>query len=458
MLLDWELQILMENLRFVRREGKYLVFFCPFHRDESKPNLKVHIEKRYFRCFADHCGEHGPISKLLSFIFPQAFSYDDEKDERIRETLEKLSDIYRKYTVIDEKHLRDISERRGLSIKTLEEADTRFLPGTDEIPEEFQNLKRRYLFPVYNFSRSLVNTVGWTPYQQPHYVTIRGIPPYPYGVHFISEKKRQGKDVTFFLCEGVMDALSFIEIGKVGLAILGSSLQPHEVLSVVSDPLTFVFDGDTQGHWFSVKYSFASIKRKRTQDVCIVPPDGEDPNSLLRKGKLDTLIEKGRKWSAPEVLFLYSVKHPDVLSPTFVLSFIVAQLPFTFVMDFMSSPTVQKHVKSMLKGFGWWEFVPSMNGNVPDDLELNQILQILPDWNVIKSAFVTEGGRKIVLEYFLPSEIEPLLKLPVMEGGCSIVEPEIRSSCRRLLYILRKDDYNSFKRLIETIRRLEGNQ
>ncbi|MEM2460021.1 MAG: CHC2 zinc finger domain-containing protein [Candidatus Hadarchaeales archaeon] len=436
---DLEVRILLDNLRFVGREGKYLVFFCPFHPDQHNPNFKIHTEKRVYRCF--RCGEYGPVIKLLRQFAPHLYPPDEKEKEEI-EKLKILEDVYHNRAIDDRNVLREIYERRRISWTTIEKSKVKFLPDQKDIPDDVNSLKRRFIFPVLSFNDRLLNVVGWSPYVKPPYVLVSQLSPKPYGLHLVGKTENE-----VWVCEGVMDSLSFVDCGLPAVATLGGGVHPSEVFSLFPNPLVYSFDGDRAGKRYTFIWSFTAVKEKRFHDRVIVLPDQEDPNSLHQREKLFEVTEKSRKFTPAEIVFYYSLKHEDEISPFMVIQFLAFQLPLTHFLD-LYTQVIQKKLKNKI-------VLPlyTLNGSIPSDYISEQLLS---DWSLICSAATTFEGREVILHYFLPSEVKPLLdNIPVKEGGCRGVKPDLRAACKRVLYLVRKPQYNKFRELIETVKRLE---
>lgn len=436
---ELEIQILLDNLRFVRREGKYLVFFCPFHDDRNKPNFKVHIEKGTYRCF--RCGEYGSVIRLLRRFAPYLFPADEREREE-SERLKLLEEIYETKMIEDKEVIKEIHERRKISWDVIEKSKVKFLPDCKDIPEDLSNLKRRFIFPAFSFNHRLLNVVGWSPYLKPPYTLPPNLPPKPYGLHAVG--KVEGE---IYISEGVMDCLSLWDCGCPSIAVLGAGVHFSEIFSLFPTPLVYTFDGDSTGRKYTFLWSFAAVKEKRLHDTAIVLPPHEDPNSLHQKGKLEDVINKTKRLTTPEVIFLYSLKHQHEVSPLMVVQFLAFQLPLTYFLD-LYTQLISKHLKGSLKLLPF-----SLDGAIPSDYFSEHILS---DWALICSAAMTEDGRQLLLRYFLPSEIKPILdSIPLTEGNCGQIKHLVRAACKRILYALRKPQYNKFRELIETVKRLE---
>ncbi len=443
MLSDLDVQILISRLRFVRQEGNYLVFFCPFHDDKNTPNFKVHRQRGIYRCFA--CGQYGSVKRLLHDLAPDLYPLSPD-EAAIYERLHILEDYYQTKGYVDEEILNDIQSRRGLSREVLEKSEVRFFPEGDRASppsDDLPHFYRRFVFPVRSFNGKVLNFIGWSPYLRPRYYLPPAIPAKPYGLSQVSRNE------TVYICEGVFDALSFWDIGMAAVGVLGNAVPATEIFALFPQNLVFVPDGDETGRQYAVKWSFLSLKERRLGDKTIFLPLSEDPNSLHKRGKLEEFVTSARPYSAPEVLLLYSLKHPEKLSPLFVLQFLAFVLPFPNYMTFLSEyrKFLPKNIPISLPPI-------ALDGSVPTEVITEQILS---DWSVIACAAATEDGRKILLRYFLPSEIKPLLEtIPVGDGKCAVLRDELIGAIRRLLYIIRRPYYNEFVEFIKKVVLLEG--
>ncbi|MFD2602622.1 CHC2 zinc finger domain-containing protein [Flavobacterium suzhouense] len=112
------------------------------------------------------------------------------------------------------------------------------------------------------------------------YVNLKGVQPQLYNLPALIEAKPRGK---IFLCEGVPDTISAIQLHKTAIGVLGATNFRKDYLDMLSDyQINIIPDGDQGGETFmkSVVSAFASIG-KSVQKINLGPY--KDLNEYLKQ-------------------------------------------------------------------------------------------------------------------------------------------------------------------------------
>ncbi len=340
----------------LKRVGRNYVGLCPFH-SEKTPSFVVSPEKQIFKCFG--CGVAGDVvtfyMKIKGISFWEAlkelgerigievkFKGKDPERESQKEKLVslcyKIARYYHKllYVHSEAERAREYLKKRDLKEETLKEFLIGFAPSegrvlsfylkTLNIPlEDAQKLgiikkqegdlwidffKNRIIFPIFNQHGECVGFGGRSleSDEKVKYLNTPETPIYKkseilYGF-FHSKKfiKEKGKG---FLVEGYFDFLTLWDKGiKNVVATCGTALTSRhvELLKNLDVEWTIFYDGDEAG----IKAMMRAIKLFLDREIipfCLVPPEGEDPDSWIRKLKekglsdeeLENLLETEKK-------------------------------------------------------------------------------------------------------------------------------------------------------------------
>ncbi len=100
-----------------------------------------------------------------------------------------------------------------------------------------------------------------------------------------------------YLTEGIMDALSFIEVGQQAVAILSSGQDPSKVDLQEFDKIVLAFDNDPAGRKALRRFNkyFAQLKGDEKKEVESILPINGDWNDLLQSGDLESSRFKSRR-------------------------------------------------------------------------------------------------------------------------------------------------------------------
>ncbi len=308
---------------------------CPFHT-EKNPSFSVSQSKQFYYCFG--CGAHGnAIDFVMQYDhlgFPETIELlacqagldipqkKTRSESRIvsqgsYELLEKIALFYQK-TLKRSSLAIDYLKRRGLSGMVAKEFELGFAePGWDHVLQTFgktMDLKKqlhdlgmlikkedggyydrfrdRIMFPIRDKRGRIVGFGGR--------ILEKGDPKYLnspetsvfqkgqelYGLYHTLKSNRQLSRI--ILVEGYMDVIALYQHGiTYSVATLGTATTSHHLHQLfrhVSD-IIFCFDGDQAGRqaaWRALLVVLP-LMRDDIQIRFMFLPDGEDPDSLIRK-------------------------------------------------------------------------------------------------------------------------------------------------------------------------------
>jgi DNA primase len=321
----------------LRKRGVNLLGLCPFH-GERTPSFNVNPARNLFKCFG--CGEAGdPVAFLMkheSMTFPEAIRWlakrynialeeEQKSEDWAQEQLEQES-LY----LLNDFALKHFQEQlwatdSGKSIALgyfksrgfLEETIRRWGLGyAQEDPEHFTRtatgaayklsflqkgglstqsgrdfFRGRVIFPIHNLSGKVAAFAGrilGADKKQPKYINTPESEVYHkskilFGAFFARNAIRQKDEC--FLVEGYTDVITLHQAGIENVvASSGTSLTVEQIGLVkrFTDNLTILYDGDAAG----IKAALRGVDLVLEQDLdvrVVLFPDGEDPDSYLRK-------------------------------------------------------------------------------------------------------------------------------------------------------------------------------
>ena len=354
----------------LRKTGKNYKGLCPFH-SEKTPSFMVNEEKQIFHCFG--CGEGGDVftflMKMAHFSFPEAveelakrygvklapreFSPTQEKEMAKREALFQINQMVSEYyhnlltrrregeegkRYLSQRGIRDeiIKEYRlGYSLDrwdglvqhlrekraSLELAWELGLIFPKKKEGWYDAFRGRIIFPIFDLHHRVVGFGGRLIKEGlPKYINSSESSIYHKGeILYGLEVARQytpGKDCVI-IAEGYFDLLTLHQHGlKHSVATLGTALTAQHIrtLKRYTKNLITVFDADLAGIQASLR-SLPLFLEEEVSGKTIVLPKGEDPDSFLRKGKLEDFEQRVAE-GVPLVDFFFEhlVKTYDVKS------------------------------------------------------------------------------------------------------------------------------------------------
>jgi len=321
----------------LKKAGREWTACCPFH-NERTPSFYVSPAKQFFHCFG--CGAHGSAVKFLMdyerLEFPDAV-------EELAQTVglkvpreggreaaprEDKTDLY---TLLDaaaswyEGELPRNAEaqaycrKRGLDaetiakfrigwapagydgvIKSLGNSERRMqllneagMVASSERGSKYDRFRERLMFPILD-RRGRVIAFGGRVLQAdqaPKYLNSPETPLFHKGRELFAlwQVKQANANLTrIMVVEGYMDVIALHQAGlPIAVATLGTATTPEhtEVLFRAAPDVVFCFDGDRAGRAAAWKALESALPRLRDgrQAYFLFLPDGEDPDSLVRK-------------------------------------------------------------------------------------------------------------------------------------------------------------------------------
>ncbi|TBR36676.1 MULTISPECIES: DNA primase [Dyella] len=326
----------------LKKAGREWTACCPFHNERS-PSFYVSPAKQFFHCFG--CGAHGSAIKFLMdydrLEFPDAVEelaqnvglkvpYEGGRDNAPREDRTDL------YSLLDasarwyEGELPRSTEaqayckKRGLDADTIARFRIGWAPagydgvikklGTDsrrmqllneagmvasnERGNKYDRFRERLMFPIMD-RRGRVIAFGGRILQEksadqnigPKYLNSPETPLFHKGRELFAlwqVKQANSNLQRIVVVEGYMDVIAMHQAGlPIAVATLGTATTPDhtEVLFRAAPDVVFCFDGDRAGRAAAWKALESALPRLRDgrQAYFLFLPDGEDPDTLIRK-------------------------------------------------------------------------------------------------------------------------------------------------------------------------------
>ena len=326
----------------LKRQGKEYASRCPFH-DERSASFTVSPTKQFYHCFG--CGAHGTaISFLMNYDRLEVLDAVDELAKRVgmeipRETnartpqqqddsrdqysaLDAATRFFQKQLEANEKALAYL-DGRGVDADTRTRFAIGYAPdgysalkdalGKDERRMKllervglfskndrghvYDKFRDRVMFPIFD-RRGRVIAFGGRVMEKddgPKYLNSPETPLFHkgrelYGLWQVRQANQ--KIERLIVVEGYMDVVSLFQFGVTqAVATLGTATTPDhaELLFRNAPDVYFCFDGDAAGRragWRALESVLPRMKDGR-QAFFLFLPDGEDPDTIVRKEGAD---------------------------------------------------------------------------------------------------------------------------------------------------------------------------
>lgn len=306
---------------------------CPFH-SEKTPSFWVSPQKGFYHCFG--CGAHGTalgflmeyeqlefpvaveeLARSVGVEVPRTDSAERVSVEPLYAVLEKAANLYR-HALRDSATAVEYLKKRGLDGETAREFGIGYAPpawdtllatlGDREdarqhllgaglvIPRDtggfYDRFRDRIMFPIRD-SRGRTMALGGRILAtgEPKYLNSPETPVFHKGreLYGLYEARRAERKLERLLVvEGYMDVVMLAAhgirnaVGTLGTATTSEHLR--RIFSVVPEVI-FCFDGDRAGReaaWRALQVSLPALHDGR-QIRFLLLPDGEDPDSLVRR-------------------------------------------------------------------------------------------------------------------------------------------------------------------------------
>lgn len=329
----------------LKKSGSNHSACCPFH-SEKTPSFTVSQQKQFFHCFG--CGAHGSAIGFLmdydNLNFVEAVEElasqagvevpREENDFVDQASREKVADLYQ----LQEKVSAWFSEQlkshpashepisylknRGVSGEVARDYQLGFAPPgwsglTDSLRDErlqplglvvkkegggcYDRFRNRIIFPIRNRRGKVVGFGGRVLDDSlPKYLNSPETELYHkgkelYGLYEALSKV--GRQRRLVVVEGYMDVVALAQFGiSYAVATLGTATTAEQVGQMFRHvpELVFCFDGDSAGKkaaWKALESALPVLRDGREIRFMLMP-EGEDPDSLIRKEGLECFEER----------------------------------------------------------------------------------------------------------------------------------------------------------------------
>jgi DNA primase len=337
-------QIIGEYVRLKKR-GRNFEALCPFHQEKT-PSFKVSADKQIYHCFG--CGKGGNVYTFLmeheKMTFVEAVRHlaqkanipiREEVTDVRREHLEKLNFAHTvavqyfretlkqsKYRMVLNDYLktkRGISDesielfklglcgeswdgliqyasRKGFKPPELEQAGLAL--KSEKRGTYFDRFRQRLMIPIFNLSGRPIAFGGRTlkKGEPAKYVNSPETPLYNksnvlYGLNFSKDEIREQNCV--IVVEGYFDVISLWQAGvRNVVASSGTAFTPQQarLLARFCERVYLFFDADSAGQTAALR-SVDALFDAGLEVSVIVPPEGEDPDSIAQQYGRDKIEE-----------------------------------------------------------------------------------------------------------------------------------------------------------------------
>ena len=325
--------IVGERVR-LRRSGSNYLGLCPFH-GEKTPSFTVSADKQFYHCFG--CGAHGSAIRFLMeydrLEFREAVAQlaqtagmempeqtpgeaSQPSHKPLYELLDRASRQYQQWLRqhSDRERAIDYLQKRGLSGEIARRFGIGLAPpGWDNLLRElghpdqlkqaglviereggrvYDRFRDRIMFPIRDHRGRTIGFGGRVLDDgEPKYLNSPETPVFHkgealYGLYEVLQADRHPSDIV--VVEGYMDVVALAQHGLPrAVATLGTATSTRQVerLLKTTGDVVFCFDGDDAGRraaWRALENALPAMRQGR-QIRFLFLPDGEDPDSLVRK-------------------------------------------------------------------------------------------------------------------------------------------------------------------------------
>lgn len=355
----------------LKKTGSNYVARCPFHQEKT-PSFTVSQEKQFYHCFG--CGAHGSaIGFLMAFerlefvdaihdlakragIQVPTEGQSNDNNAPSRELKEKLFELL----TVAAQHFRrqlkhhaqsteaiDYLKRRGLSGEVAADFGIGFAPagwdnlltycreqGFDEnqllgagliVAREnesgyYDRFRHRIMFPIRDPRGRVIGFGGRVLNDEtPKYLNSPETVVFHKGqeLYGLYEARKAIRDLNqIIVVEGYMDVVALAQFGvREAVATLGTAATTAHIekLFRVAPKVVFCFDGDRAGRdaaWRALEHAIPAL-REGVEARFMFLPDGEDPDSLVRKIGKDEFLRLASN-AEPFSSFLFSTLSANI--------------------------------------------------------------------------------------------------------------------------------------------------
>ena len=325
----------------LKRSGSEFQACCPFH-DEKTPSFTVSPRKQFYHCFG--CGAHGSaigflmqyeglefldaveeLARAAGLEVPRSSTQQPRIDTGLYDILQSCSKFYVEQ-LRQHPEAVEYLKGRGLSGEICRDFDIGFAPtgwdglikqlGTDNHhldllkqagmlsqgnSGQYDKFRNRIMFPIHD-RRGRVIAFGGRALSDdgPKYLNSPETALYHkgrelYGLYFA--RQRTSRLDHIIVVEGYMDVVALAQFGfKNVVATSGTATTDSQVelLFRAADTIVFCFDGDKAGRkaaWRALEATLPKLK-DGLQAKFLFLPDGEDPDSMVRKHGEEVFAEQ----------------------------------------------------------------------------------------------------------------------------------------------------------------------
>lgn len=316
----------------LKRKGKEYMACCPFH-NEKTPSFTVSEAKQFYHCFG--CGAHGTalgflmeydrlefvdaVEELAAFYnleVPREQGVQQKRDDKqpLFDALAQANQLYLQQLKQSERAIGYLKQR-GLSGDIAQRYQIGYAPsGWDflvrHMPQQsaalsqtgmlvkkdsggvYDRFRDRIMFAIRNRRGKVIGFGGRILDQgEPKYLNSPENPLFHKGleVYGLYEAKQANRDLQrIVVVEGYMDVVALAQFGiTYAVASLGTATTGEQIQSIfrATQNIVFCYDGDQAGRkaaWRALQNTLPVI-RDGQQAGFLFLPDGEDPDSLVRK-------------------------------------------------------------------------------------------------------------------------------------------------------------------------------
>ncbi len=326
----------------LKKAGKNFVARCPFH-EEKTPSFTVSIDKQFYHCFG--CGAHGTAIGFLMEYENMGFreaveelaaragltvptsagggrssGKSSEPSPSLLAILQQADHFYRQQlrghpnAQIAIEYLK----RRGLSGQIAADFGVGYAPdgwdnllhalGRDDTSREllgqaglvvkkesgghYDRFRSRVMFPIHDYRGRVVGFGGRTLDDgEPKYLNSPETPLFHKGRELYGLFRARDaikREQRALIVEGYMDVVALAQFGiQHAVATLGTATTSHHLERIFrfAPEVVFCFDGDHAGRtaaWRALENALPILREGRQVSFLFLP-EGEDPDSLVRK-------------------------------------------------------------------------------------------------------------------------------------------------------------------------------
>lgn len=321
----------------LKKAGRNFSGLCPFHNEKS-PSFMVSPERQIWHCFG--CNKGGDIftfvmeydkadfSESLKFLADKAgvkltqsvFKNENEQKKAHIYELNRLASQYYTYLLLEHsagKVAREyLTETRVIPVPLVKKFElgyapptahslTTYLMGKKKYSKEnlieaglaterngrmYDFFRNRIIFPITDVRGNIIAFSGraMSNDTMPKYINTRETLVYHkgdslYGLYFAKDGIKKEEKV--LIVEGEFDVISSFKEGITNVvAVKGTALTESQIrlLKRYAQKFLFCFDTDLAGS-SAQKRSIEMIEKEGVSAAVILPPEGKDPDELLRE-------------------------------------------------------------------------------------------------------------------------------------------------------------------------------